>query len=250
MRIIALIFLLVLPPTGDINQASQYFQQGNTLFQKGAYNDAIDAYEKALATGDESAELYFNLGNAYFKTDRLGKSILQYERANKLLPNDADIKYNLELAQLRVVDKLVIPPDFFLNKMWKNLKNIFGVDQWGIVAVILYFATIGLFIARLLWQKPILHTVSAFLLIPLLILTLIAGSFFFLRMGERSSERYAIILVSRISVLSAPAADATEVFALHEGTKVHLGERSGAYNRISLPDGKVGWLQREALEEI
>ena len=43
--------------------AQSGFEKGNTLYQKGKYEQAITAYESVLATNQHSADLYFNLGN-------------------------------------------------------------------------------------------------------------------------------------------------------------------------------------------
>jgi hypothetical protein len=40
------------------------------------------------------------------------------------------------------------------------------------------------------------------------------------------------------------------VFSLHEGTKVRMEEHNGAYIKIGLPDGKVGWMNLNDIEKI
>jgi len=247
-RALWILLLALTPAVAD--QADICFREGNSYFEKGQYQDAINAYERAMGTGYESAELYFNLANAYFKTEHLGKSILFYERANRLQPNDADITYNLELARLRAVDKILTPPDFFLARIWRGLLHLLSSGQWGVVALIFYLLTLSLIIARLLYQKASFTRWSGFILAPLLVVTLLASAFFFLSLNQAHSERQAIILVDKADVYSSPSTDGTEVFALHEGTKVHLGERSGAFVRIALADGKVGWIRLDTLEEI
>ncbi len=248
-RIIVPIFLLYSLAFAE-HPAMPYYQQGNRHYEAGDYLKAIAEYEKALATGYESAELYFNLGNAYFKSEQLGKSIVNYERAARLQPNDADITYNLELARLRVIDKIIVPPEMVLTKIWRSVKNIFSVNQWAIVSLILFTLTIALIIGRLLVQGSQFRFFSGIILLPILVLTIVAAGFFVLTMSEAASTQYAIIMAPKVDVLSAPAADATEVFSLHEGTKVRIGGSSGAYVRIELPDGKVGWLRQDMLEKI
>ncbi|HUP90510.1 MAG TPA: VWA domain-containing protein [Longimicrobiales bacterium] len=53
-------------------------QRGNRYYRSGHYAEAVQAYEKAIAKGDNSAETRYNLGTAYL---RLGK----YEDAEKHL---------------------------------------------------------------------------------------------------------------------------------------------------------------------
>ncbi len=230
--------------------AMQYYQQGNEAMQKGAADEAIAAYESALRTGYESAELYYNLGNAYFRTQALGKSVLNYERAKALKPNDPDVLFNLELAQMRVVDKLASPPDFFAVKVWSTIKNGLSAGQWGLLALVLFNLLVAVLIIRLLVSHSGLRAAAGYLFVPLLVLALLAGTLFWFSAQDAKNRRYGIIMLHKVSVVSSPASDATQVFDLHEGTKVRVADHSGAYIKVSLPDGKVGWMTRDGVEEI
>ncbi len=251
MRMRSIFTLILLATSALANQnAVQYYQQGNAAMQNNAYEEAIKAYESAVATGYESAELYYNLGNAYFRMQELGKSILNYERARALKPADPDIATNLELAQLRVVDKIAAPPALFAARVWEGIKQGLSVGQWGVLAVILFNLLIAAVIVRLLVSKSGVRTVAGYLFIPLLVLFLLAGTLYWATVRDAKNLRYGIIMPHKVSVLSAPASDATQVFDLHEGTKVRVADRSGAYVKVILLDGKVGWMTRDGVEEI
>ena len=230
--------------------AQQFYQQGNEAMQKGLPEEAVKAYESALATGYVSAELYYNLGNANFRLERLGKAILCYQRARLLSPADPDIQFNLELAQLRVVDKVVTPAPFFAARVWSGIKNALGPGQWGVMALVLFNLLIAAVIIRLLVSQAGLRAAAGYLFVPLLVLFMVAGLFFWVSAGDAKNIRYGIIMPHKVSILSSPASDATQVFDLHEGTQVRVGERSGAWIKVSLPDGKVGWMPVDGVEEI
>jgi tetratricopeptide (TPR) repeat protein len=230
--------------------AMQYYQQGNEAMQKNDYAEAIKAYESALSTGYECAELYYNLGNAYFRMQDLGRCILNYERAKALRPADPDISFNLELAQMRVVDKIASPPPFFAGKVWAAIKNGLSAGQWGITALILFNLLVATVIVRLLVAHGGVRAAAGYLFVPALVLFMLAGSLFWVTARDARTLRYGIILQHKVSVLSAPASDATQVFDLHEGTKVRVQDRSGAYVKVILTDGKVGWMTGDGVEEI
>ncbi|HNW59092.1 MAG TPA: tetratricopeptide repeat protein [bacterium] len=245
-----MIFLLLAGAALANPTALQYYQQGNAAMQKSAYDEAIKAYEAALGTGYECAELYYNLGNAFFRRQELGKAILNYERARALKPADPDIAFNLDLAQLRVVDKIAAPPPFFAGKVWSGIKHLLSAGQWGVLAVVVFNLLLATVIIRLLVGQGGVRAVAGYLFLPLLVLFLLAGSLFWATAHDARSLRYGIIMPPKVSVLSAPASDATQVFDLHEGTKVRVADRSGAYVKVILLDGKVGWLTRDGVEEI
>ena len=243
-----LYILLSLAPSGNATQAFLYFQNGNEAYQKADYQQAIEQYESALRQGYASVALYYNLGNSYFKTNQIGRCILNYERAQKLAPRDPDVLFNLQIAQLFVVDKIVIPAPFFLFKTWSDLKNYLSSNQIGATALLFYILTIGLVVSRMLIRKVSVQTFAQHATIPVLILFLLSAFLFVMRVNDDLTTKEAVVLVDKVAVTSSPAQDATEVFALHEGVKVRVTDSSGAFSRISLPDGKVGWLLANTIE--
>ena len=53
-----------------------------------------------------------------------------------------------------------------------------------------------------------------------------------------------------MSVKSAPEKAATDMFVLHEGTKVRIGERVEGWIEVTIADGNKGWLEERAIEMI
>lgn len=243
------IFLLLMPQA-DISQSAHFFEQGNTFYQKGEYRKAVENYESALKLGYENAALYYNLGNSYFKLNKIGKCILSYERAKKFAPRDQDILYNLQIAQLRVVDKIVTVPPYFLARIWIGFKNYLGIYQLSLVALIFYILMIAALIGKILAKKHRLQRFARITFVPLFILFLVSSGLFAIRLNEEAKIKEGVVLVEKVDVKSSPAEDATEVFALHEGIKVKIKDASGKYFKILLSDGNVGWLPKDSIEII
>ena len=53
-----------------------------------------------------------------------------------------------------------------------------------------------------------------------------------------------------VSVKSAPEKAATDMFVLHEGTKVRVGEQVEDWIEVTIADGNKGWLEERAIEMI
>lgn len=249
MKVLCFIFLFALPQA-SIDDVDFLFRKGNELYEQGKYNEAIEQYEKALGGGYESGALYYNMGNVYFKLGQTGKSILYYERAIKFLPCDKDIQFNLQIANLFVVDKVVVPPRFFLFKILTDFKDYYTIDTLSWITLSFYMITMTLLIIRIFFRKRIIRRVTGVLLVPivtfLIVFTLTLAS----RIHHQRSISEGVILKQKVAVLSSPAKDATELFALHEGVKVRISDRSGEWLKISLADGKVGWVDKTTLEKI
>ena len=45
-----------------------------------------------------------------------------------------------------------------------------------------------------------------------------------------------------VTVKSSPDASGTDLFILHEGTKVSIKSKLGDWNEIEMEDGNVGWM--------
>ena len=90
-----LLYILLL--TTQVFFAQKGFENGNALYQKGKYQEAIKAYETELFAKNQSAELYFNIGNCYYKLNKVAPSIYNYEKALLLNPDDVEIQNNLKL---------------------------------------------------------------------------------------------------------------------------------------------------------
>lgn len=60
----------------------------------------------------------------------------------------------------------------------------------------------------------------------------------------------AIVLAGAVSVKSSPDDSGTEVFVIHEGTKVNVLSTLSDWSEVRLADGNIGWLQSSTIEKI
>ena len=68
---------------------------------------------------------------------------------------------------------------------------------------------------------------------------------------ELMYRRGAIIMEGAVPVKSTPASDGTDLFILHEGTKVNITDDTmKEWKEIRVPDGKEGWVESKQLERI
>ena len=59
----------------------------------------------------------------------------------------------------------------------------------------------------------------------------------------------AIIMQGVVNAKSSPDKSGTDLFVLHEGTKVHIGDRVGEWCEIHVGNN-IGWIRQSALEQI
>ncbi len=223
-------------------QNDALFNDATKAYNEGKYDQAIADYQKILKNGEHSAALYYNLGNCYYKLNRIAPSIYNYEKALLLNPNDSDIKNNLEHAQNMTLDAIDTMPETAVAKIYKNLTGNFTFDQWAYIAVIFIFLFVIAYIAFHYFQfsgtKRIAFISSMFFLFVSIISVAIA----YLRYKDYKTDHPAIVFPKEVTVNSEPNNRSQEAFKLHEGTKVQVLEKLGDWNKISLTDGKTGWI--------
>lgn len=224
------------------------YEDGNEAYANGQYEEAAAHYESALEEVQDP-DLYYNLGNALYKTGDFARAILNYERALRLRPRDVDVHHNLEIARLQVTDKIEATPEFFLLTWWKRGAQWLPSCRWAVLFLIALWLSISGFLLFAFYGGGFRKTaffgglVSMIVAISLLLLAVT-------RYRAETLGQQAIILSPSVSVKSAPLNSGTDLFIIHEGLKVSILEQSDAWIRISLSDGKEGWIPAAMMEAI
>lgn len=230
--------------------AQDILQQANEAYGKGDFETALGFYEETLKANGESAALYYNIGNCYYKLNKVAPSILNYEKALLLEPGNGDIRFNLEVARLKAVDKIEPIQEFFLTDWFHSIQNLMSTDSWSYFSIICFLLLIaGLFL--FFFSRKIILKKLGFYSGLVLLVFIIFGNIFAHSQKKKLNERNtAIIFAPTTTIKSSPDNSGTDLFILHEGTKVEIKSRLGVWNEIETADGNVGWIQSEEIEII
>ncbi|MDR3141375.1 MAG: tetratricopeptide repeat protein [Tannerellaceae bacterium] len=225
-------------------------KEAETAYMQEDYNKAIELYEETLKSNGTSAGIYYNLGNAYYRANRIAPAILNYERALLLDPGNGDIRFNLQMAREKTTDKIEPVGEFFLVKWIRSLQNKGNADSWAMLGIVsfllLIFCLLLFFFSRWIRMKK----VGFYLGIVCLLVVIITNVFAKNQKDEIVNHTHAIVFSSTVTVKSSPDASGTDLFILHEGTKVFIKSSLGNWKEIELEDGNVGWLPGKDIEII
>ena len=72
-----------------------HYNEGNKLYKKGNFNEAIIRYEKALRHNEKFKEASINLSTALMKKDRFQEAFETLQNSQKKFPKSPLIDYNL-----------------------------------------------------------------------------------------------------------------------------------------------------------
>jgi tetratricopeptide (TPR) repeat protein len=219
-------------------------------YTEGKYNNAVELYQKIIDGGFESAALYYNLGNAYFKVSDMASAILYYEKSLKLRPGDENTVFNLRVAQTKIIDKIEELPQPFFKRFWADLRTFFSVNTWGVLSIIgialTLLCTAFYLLASRVWMRKLTFWLGSLFLVITFMSFIVAWS----QYSHIQSTPEAIIFNPTVQVKSSPDANSTDIFVIHEGTKVRITDQLGEWNEIRIANGSVGWVKASAMKQI
>lgn len=242
------IFLLLLAVSSWLLSSAQTtFDEANNAYAAGDYKTAATLYQ-LIIDEQPDATAYYNLGNAQFKQGELAQAILCYERALRLRPNYPDAKYNLQFAQSRITDNIA-EQDFFLSVWVRAVRDNLNENTWIILSIALFILTLAALLLFLLGREPWLRKTAFHVAWIAILFSVISG----LNAGSlhrRDTLRSeAIITQGVVNAKSAPDRSGTDLFTVHEGTKVTIRETLGEWCNIRVGSNQ-GWIRLQYLERI
>lgn len=254
------ILTFVLSPFILSSTMAETYDEANAAYAAGDYTAAANLYQSILdddevpttneqqLTADSKAIIYYNLGNARFKQGELAQAILSYERALRLRPNYPDARYNLRFAQSRITDNIA-EQDFFLSAWARAVRDSLSEPAWWILSIGLFILLLAGVLVFLLAHTPAVRKTFFHIAWLALLFSLIAG----LNAGSlhrRDTLRAeAIITQGVVNAKSAPDRSGTDLFTVHEGTKVTIRETLGEWCNIRVGSNE-GWIRLQYLERI
>ncbi len=249
-----LMFLMLMPGIAQAQSESyvdSLWNSANAAYAEGRWADAVDGYEMISSMGLESASLYCNTGDAYFKDGNVPKAIVYYERALKLDPSYDDARYNLELMNAAIQDRIDPVPEFILKVWARDICYIMDSNAWAVLFLVFLALTFAMVLLFVLAPTAGGRRTGFFVGIVMLVLAVMSVSFSVWQKKDYMIADEAVVMRPVTSVKSSPAAESsTDLFILHEGTKVKIIDSVGRWNNIELADGRQGWLPSEDIEII
>jgi tetratricopeptide (TPR) repeat protein len=249
---ISVLILICLLPKSAVSQetAEEKFVRGAELFSSGDYGKALEQWIDIYKTGYRSAELEYNIGNAYFKLNNVPGAILFYERAHLRKPADEDINYNLQIARTLVVDRFEEIPELFFVRWYDFLSLIISTNGWAKISLTTFFLCLAFLSLYFYASKYKLKVLGFWFAVILLVISLSSLALTVRNKNLVYDSNKAIILSPVVNGKSSPDNSGTDLFVLHEGTRVTVEDEVGDWREIRLSDGNKGWIPANSLEII
>ena len=250
-RYILLLLLTFLLPLAGVAKGVPTKAAADSAYAHERYTDAAHIYRQLISAQGESAQLYYNLGNCYYRQDSGARAVLYYERAVLLNPSDRDTRFNLDMARSKTVDRVLPASEMFFVTSYHSLVLSMSVQQWAVLALtafVLMLIGVALYLfARRLTLKKVGFSAAVILLIVCIFANIAAYN----QLRHINHRTGAVIMAPSAVVKSTPSNSGTDLFILHEGTRVEIiDDTMREWLEVRLSDGKQGWLRRAEMEVI
>ncbi|RPI42984.1 MAG: tetratricopeptide repeat protein [Bacteroidetes bacterium] len=239
------LLLLTLPAARNLSAQlppDSAFRAANRLYEEGAFEEALNRYREIVAGGYESPDLYYNMGNAAFRSNNIGYAVLYFEKALKLDPSHRDALHNLEFVSRYRVDTFEEVPQFFLRTWTRSLVTAFSERSWSILSLVFFILILGSFLVYLFSKKPGAKKAGFAGFLAFLLFFAVSMGAAVAQYGRITTPEAGIILSPSVVVRSSPSGSGTELFILHEGTRVLVNEEVSGWQNIRVTDGREGWI--------
>lgn len=248
-RVLTVLLISFIFPLGsEAVDFEERLREGNEYYLQGEYESAAASYQSIVDSGYASGELYYNLGNAYYKSHNITMALVNYERANILKPKDTDIEHNLEVAREFVVDRIDVLPEFFLTRAYVGFVKAFDADVWAILSIISFILALTLLLVYFLSRWIALRRISFWSGIMFVLISLSTILFAYHQNKLTTRHNQALVFTPSVVIKSSPDENSgTDLFLLHEGTKVTVDDQLGEWREVVLSDGNRGWLKESDL---
>lgn len=252
------IFLYIMPILLSTFIQESYSKDFNTLksradslYTQGNFSEAILLYDSILSSNQVASELYYNLGNCYYKSGKMPLAILNYERSLKLNPSDRDTRTNLSLARSQIQDKSSEPSEFFLIAWWYSMSNMLSLVTWKSIGLLLFVLFLALYLFPVIFPSNRFNGIvrnSSYILLAISILSNLAA---YQQYHRSMISKAAIVMSESLSVKSSPNRASTDLFVVHEGTRLEILDGSmEEWFEVEFEEGKSGWVESKDIEQI
>jgi len=248
-----LLFLIVIFSSVLVSgqeERSAKFKKGVDYYTASNYQEALNEWIDIYNTGYRSAELDYNIGNAYFKLNNVPGAILFFERARLLRPADNNINYNLQIARTLVVDKFEEIPELFFVRWFDFLSLLLSTNTWAVISVLSFILFLILLSVYIYSGRYKIKVIGFWAAILFLIISASSLAFTIRNKTLVYDSNKAIIFTPSVNGKSSPDNSGTDLFVLHEGSKVTIEDQVGEWYEIKLTDGNKGWVPSNSLTII
>lgn len=264
--VLGLATLAAAPASARVGEREDLLGRAERAYREQRYGEAIEAYERLVATGIQNEELFYNLANAYVleyrdasrvgdekrRAGKLGRAILYYERALRLEPGFDDAAYNLQVARDLVAARFGADKvkDAAREPLWIRAATWLPLSTLAWTFLALDVAFFGILVAVRFLPTGFVRTGLIVGEVFVGAAGLVAGLLLAGHVHYRDNVRVSVIVADEVVMREGPDPSRREMPTLHAGLRVVILRESDGWYRVRLANHMEGYVPKTAVEEI
>jgi hypothetical protein len=242
-----ILLLLWIHPVSAQSDTESVFTQANAAYSNHNFVMAVSLYELLVQSGIHEPVVYFNLGNAYFELGDIGRALANYRRTQQYWPRDPNLNSYLVRIRSQRVD-LQGDATGFVEELTDLTSGVLTLPELGILVGIMWLVWFVLLAAVFLRRVCLvkLRTSLIVLGVGLLVGLVLLGCRLFVTVQHPSG----VVIAQVGQVMSGPGDSYLELYQLHAAAEMRIWDETTDWVQFALPDGRLGWLPRQAVEII
>lgn len=236
MKLIKIYLLLFLSSVVLGSPNDSLFQQANKDYQKQAYQEALQKYQR-IDSLVHSHALYHNMGNCYYFLGDIPRSILNYERAIMIKSDKATLE-NLRIAKKRILEIDRIPPLFFVS-WWDKITSALKPNQWASVMLLSLWLSISFLALFLKYRRKLFFKIFSVNMVTSLLIISTTN-----RSHAAHENKYGIIMTKTELI------QGEENINIAAGNKVKILTEEDDLLQVVLPNGNTGYVSKTSLIKL
>ncbi len=239
-----------LSPTLSTADSNTLFQASVAAYKKHSLDEARQLFTQFLNKA-ASSEGFYDLGLVEYESKNIGAAVALWRRALELDPHNQLANDSLNFIQKRIEHPELNRQNDSFEILRERVLNRTQVEYLFLLTAFI-FATFFWLLFSYLGEKkrsreqelaaPPIPWVAGILFCLLILSTVISSA----KLYDLTILR-ATVLPTKISVLSAPDAESTQLFELFEGLEVIVEASQGDYLQVTFPGGMTGWTLKKNL---
>jgi len=240
--------MLCLPQLSVAQQknAATLWESANRSYAAGQYDSARIQYLQLLESDPENVVAWYNLGNTCYRLNDLPHAVLYYQKVLRAQPRHQAARQNLALAESRINGITPAPESLFFINWWNTITATNTTNVWATLAFVFFVLAILVLYLRKTNKLPYSGRYLSAAVIGFVLTT---GCALY------SYQHYiqynkSVVMQDHAVLLDAPKAAAKVLGNIPAGSTVSTSGKQSGFIKISLRNGRSGWIDSSSLEDI
>ena len=130
------------------------------------------------------------------------------------------------------------------------MQNWASADRWGKIGIACFLLCLVCLSLFFFSRRRRFKQIGFYSAVVLIVLVVVTNIFASNQAEEQTNRTEASVFSPTVTVKSSPDNSGTDLFVIHEGTKVSVKSTLGDWSEISLEDGNVGWMPSKDIVAI